>query len=137
MYYDNFGLLAVQSNTRLPLKRNFVFVECDNPELSALKSALQIVNPRTGLPLDILQRYLSDQTPPEVRDFIMRKVLRPVSEGEISTTDLSDDDIARALPNGRESIHDYEQRIIGMLERDYQIEEYERERKRKQESEEN
>lgn len=79
------------------------------------------INPRTKLPQDDLAVFMSENTSPEIRDFIARNLM---SDNGAQTDGakydgLNDDVIAEYTRGKDESVQDYKSRMYGVVLSDY------------------
>lgn len=80
------------------------------------------VDPRTKLPNSDVALFLSDNTAPEIKDFIVNQLLSDnhLSDDGARYDGLDDDVIAQYTRSSDESIDSYRNRIFGDLVKNYQ-----------------
>lgn len=90
--------------------------QADNLEKDAmLLDEIYTTNPRTRLPGGDLQYFMSKDTNPEIRDYIQKQLLTPVTQKPVASQ-LSDDDMAALTRNHGESRSAYLLRMREFLD---------------------
>lgn len=117
-YYDYYGIPMPVRSTPDPVEQ----VENSDPMLPILK-AIYASDPVTKLPTGDIMCYMSSNTPPEVKEFILKNlqmdtssnVLPPVPEG-------IDEDTAFALTRQpKETLDSYRQRVNSFAQMNIEI----------------
>lgn len=110
--------------------RGLVFSEIVYPPQSdplpsstdALFDMVYAVNPRTKLPDGDIAMFMSENTSPEIKDFIAKQLMSPnQSQSDGGKYDgLDDDAIALYTRNSDESLYDYRDRMYQVVYAQYQ-----------------
>lgn len=118
----NFQRLGLVSTRSASFKPCVVKVTDENQKQAVLNS---IYKGKDGeLPANDVGVYMSDNTSPEVRDYMKRTVLQEQANQSTNETYLNtdghDDALLDCMPNRGETRNHYEQRVIDMVETEKQ-----------------
>lgn len=97
---------------------NVPIVEEVEPSISPLDEVLRVIyapDERTQLPNSDLGRYLSDDTPSEIRDYIKKHLFTDVSGNQIGASLADDDLIMEFTQDNSEYTSEYLQRVQNSL----------------------
>jgi hypothetical protein len=88
---------------------------------SQILDLIYSVNPRTKLPDGDIAMFMSENTSPEVAQFIKSNLMSPHDTGgdNGSYDGLDDDSIARYTRGANESVQDYKKRMYDVVVADY------------------
>lgn len=88
---------------------------------SQILDLIYAVNPRTKLPDGDIAMFMSENTSPEVAQFIKANLMNPIDTGSDNGAydGLDDDTIARYTRNFNESVQDYKKRMYDVVVADY------------------
>lgn len=108
IYYEYFGIPLPIPSTPDPIEQ----VENSDPMLPILH-AIYASDPVTKLPTGDIMCYLSSNTPPEVKEFILKNLQMDISTSALpSVPDGIDDDTAFALTRQpKETLDSYRERV--------------------------
>lgn len=88
-----------------------------NEKLESLLVEIYGVDPKTNLPVGDVAQYMSDNTNPQIRDFISKQLMSAV-EPVGNSSQLSDDDLVRYQRKSGESVRDYVERMANYVRDD-------------------
>lgn len=115
--YDNNFRLSFFSGIDVSVV-NVPIVEEVEPSTSPLDEVLRVIyapDERTQLPCSDLGRYLSDDTPAEIRDYIKKHLFTDVSGNQIGASLADDDLIMEFTQDNSEYTSEYLQRVQNSL----------------------
>lgn len=90
-----------------------------NETLESLLCEIYAVDPKTNLPIGDIGQYMSDNTNPQIRDFISKQLMSSM-DAVGKSSELSDDDLIRYQRKSGESVRDYVARMADYIKSDVQ-----------------
>lgn len=91
-----------------------------NEKFESLLAEIYAVDPKTKLPVGDVSQYMSENTNPQIRDFIQTQLMsafEPVGQ----SSKLSDDELVRYQRKSDESVRDYVSRMADYVKDDVSL----------------
>lgn len=93
----------------------------DNSELGNILREIFSVDENSGLPKGDIAYWLSNDGNPQVKDFIVNNLLKPISVGGTQDRNITDDIIEEYSRKSDESVFDYAARLRGYYDQATEI----------------